>query len=171
MEEDYVTIKNELESYKMNLSQRPTILVANKMDLEGAKENLAKFKKKVNEEIIEISALTNDNLDILLYKVRDLLDKTPEFSLFENEEIKVKEYGFKEEKKFFEINRGDDGVFEVTGEGIRKIFDMTDFDSETGRFRFARELRYHGVDDELRRLGVQNGDTVRIFDFEFEFFD
>ena len=168
---DYVAIKNELESYKMNLSKRPTILVANKMDLEGAKENLAKFKKKVKDEIIEISALNNDNLEVLLYKIRDLIESAPEFSLFDSEEIKVKEYGLKEEKKFFEITKGDDGVFEVTGEGIRKLFDMTDFDSDTGRFRFARELRYHGVDDELRRLGVQNGDTVRIFDFEFEFFD
>ena len=168
---DYVAIKNELESYKMNLSKRPTILVANKMDLEGAKENLAKFKKKVKDEIIEISALNNDNLEVLLYKIRDLIESAPEFSLFDSEEIKVKEYGLKEEKKFFEITKGNDGVFEVTGEGIRKLFDMTDFDSDTGRFRFARELRYHGVDDELRRLGVQNGDTVRIFDFEFEFFD
>ena len=169
--EDYVAIKNELESYKMNLSQRPTILVANKMDLEGAKENLAKFKKKVKEDIIEISALNNDNLEVLCYKIRDLIDSTPEFSLFESEDIAVKEYGFKEEKKFFEINKDNDGVFVITGDGIRKLFEMTDFDSDTGRFRFARELRYHGVDDELRKLGVKNGDTVRIFDFEFEFFD
>ena len=155
----------------MNLSQRPTILVANKMDVEGAKENLAKFKKKVKDEIIEISAINNENLDVLLYKIRDLLDTTPAFSLFENEDIKVKEYGFKEEIIFFEINVDKDGIYNITGEGIRKLLDMTDFDSDTGRFRFARELRYHGVDDELRRLGVKNGDTVRIFDFEFEFFD
>ena len=48
---------------------------------------------------------------------------------------------------------------------------MTDFDSDTGRARFARQLRSYGIDDELRRLGVKNGDTVRIFDFEFEFID
>ena len=48
---------------------------------------------------------------------------------------------------------------------------MTDFDSETARHRFARQLRTYGLDDKLRKLGVQNGDTVRIFDFEFEFIE
>ena len=48
---------------------------------------------------------------------------------------------------------------------------MTDFDSDTGRHRFARQLRTYGLDEKLRKLGVQNGDTVRIFNFEFEFID
>ena len=48
---------------------------------------------------------------------------------------------------------------------------MTDFDSDYGRMRFARQLRTYGLDDQLRKLGVKNGDTVRIFDFEFEFID
>ena len=48
---------------------------------------------------------------------------------------------------------------------------MTDFNSDSGRYRFARQLRSYGLDDALRKLGVQNGDIVRIFDFEFEFID
>ena len=169
--EDYLIINNELKEYKMNLSKRPMIVVANKMDMPGAKENLLEFKKKVDVDVIEISAYKKENINELLYKIADTLDNTEQFSIFEDEELDVKEYGIKEDKPFFEIERQDDGVFNVTGEKLKRIFDMTDFDSETARFRFARQLRTYGLDDQLRKLGVKNGDTVRIFDFEFEFID
>lgn len=168
--EDFVTINEELESYKMNLSKRPMIVVANKMDQEEAKKNLEEFKKKADVNVIEISAYTKDNLEELLYKIADTLDVTDEFSLFEEEEEEV-EYTFNEEESFFTIERQDDGVYNVTGEKLRRLFDMTDFTSDTGKHRFARQLRTYGLDDELRKLGVENGDTVRIFDFEFEFID
>ena len=168
---DYLIINNELKEYKMNLSKRPMILVANKMDVPGAKENLIEFKKKVDLPIIEISAYTKENLNGLLYKIRDLLDTTEEFSLFEDDELEVVEYNYQEEKKPFTIERQDDGVYNVVGEKIEKIFKMTDFDSDIARARFARQLRSFGVDDALRKLGVKNGDLVRILDFEFEFYD
>lgn len=169
--EDYVTINNELKEYKMNLSKRPMIIVANKMDQPDAMENLKKFKEKVHEEIIPISAYRRENLDKLLYKIADTLDNTEEFSLFEEDELDVVEYGLKEEKEFFHIELQDDGVYNVTGDELLRLFQMTDFDSDTGRARFARQLRTYGLDDKLRKLGVKNGDTVRIFDFEFEFID
>ena len=97
--EDYVIINKELESYKMNLSKRPMIIVANKMDQEAAKANLIEFKKKVDLPIIEISAYTKQNLNELLYKIADTLDVTDEFSLFEEDEIDEEvEYGYVEEK-------------------------------------------------------------------------
>ena len=148
------------------------IIVANKMDQEIAKENLVEFKKKVDLPIIEISAYTKQNLNELLYKIADTLDVTDEFSLFEEDETELEvEYGFKEDEPFFVIEKQDDGVFNVTGEKLRRLFEMTDFNSDTGRYRFARQLRTYGLDNELRKLGVQNGDPVRIFDFEFEFID
>ncbi len=169
--EDYLTINKELESYKMNLMKRPMIIVANKMDMPEAKENLIEFKKKVNLPIYEISAYTKENVDNLLYKIADLLDETEEFSLFEDEELEEVEYGLKEEEPFFTIEQQSDGVYNVTGTKLKRLFDMTDFDSDYGRMRFARQLRTYGLDNALRKLGVQNGDTVRIFDFEFEFVD
>ena len=170
--EDYVIINKELENYKMNLSKRPMIIVANKMDQEVAKENLVEFKKKVDLPIIEISAYTKQNLNELLYKIADTLDVTSEFSLFEEDEVDEEvEYGYVEEKEFFHIEQQDDGVFNCTGDGLKRLFDMTDFNSDSGRYRFARQLRSYGLDDALRKLGVQNGDIVRIFDFEFEFID
>ncbi|MDE6241680.1 MAG: GTPase ObgE [Anaeroplasmataceae bacterium] len=168
---DYQIINQELASYKMNLTKRPQIIVANKMDMESAKENLKEFKKKVKDPIIEISAYTKQNLDELLYRIADILAVTPEFSLFEDEEIEEVEYGIREEEPFFTIEKQSDGVYNVTGTKLKRLFDMTDFDSDYGRMRFARQLRTYGLDDSLRKLGVQNGDTVRIFDFEFEFVD
>ncbi len=169
--EDFNIINNELKEYKMNLSKRPMIVVANKMDLPNAKENLIEFKKHVDLPIIEISAMAHDNLNELLYKIADTLETTEAFSLFEEDELDVVEYTFKEEEKPFTIEKQDDGVYNVRGKKIEKIFAMTDFDSDIARARFARQLRSFGVDDELRKLGVQNGDLVRILDFEFEFID
>ncbi len=169
--EDFNIINNELKEYKMNLSKRPMIVVANKMDLPNAKENLIEFKKHVDLPVIEISAMAHDNLNELLYKIADTLETTEAFSLFEEDELDVVEYTFKEEEKPFTIEKQDDGVYNVRGKKIEKIFAMTDFDSDIARARFARQLRSFGVDDELRKLGVQNGDLVRILDFEFEFID
>ncbi|MCR5646914.1 MAG: GTPase ObgE [Acholeplasmatales bacterium] len=169
--EDFKIINSELKEYKMNLSKRPMIIVANKMDLPGAKENLEEFKKHVDLPVIEISAMAHDNLNELLYKIADTLETTEAFSLFEEDELDVVEYTFKEEEKPFVIEKQDDGVYNVSGKKIEKIFAMTDFDSDIARARFARQLRSFGVDDELRKLGVQNGDLVRILDFEFEFID
>ncbi|MDE7264244.1 MAG: GTPase ObgE [Anaeroplasmataceae bacterium] len=169
--EDYLIINKELESYKMNLLKRPMIIVANKMDMPTAEENLRKFKEKVQLPIYEISAYTKENVEDLLYKIADTLAVTQEFSLFEDEEIEEVEYGLREEEPFFAIEKQSDGVYNVTGTRLKRLFDMTDFDSDYGRMRFARQLRTYGLDDSLRKLGVQNGDTVRIFDFEFEFVD
>ena len=169
--EDYVIINNELKEYKMNLANRPMIIVANKMDLPQAKENLKEFKKKVQLPIIEISAYTKENLNELLYKIADTLDSTESFSLFEEDELDVVEYGLEEEKKPFTIEKQSDGVYNITGDKIKRVIEMTDFDSDTARYRFARQLRAYGVDDALRKLGVQNGDTVRIYDIEFEFIE
>lgn len=169
--QDYVTINQELESYRMNLTKRPMIVVANKMDVIEAKKNLEEFKKMVDVPVVEISAYTKENLDELLYKIADTLAVTKEFSLFEDEEEEEVEYGFAEEEAFFTIEKQSDGVYNVTGNKLQRLFEMTDFDSDYGRLRFARQLRTYGLDDALRKLGVQNGDTVRIFDFEFEFID
>ena len=153
----------------MNLINRPMIIVANKMDVPGAEENLKEFKKHVDAEIFEISALEKKNLKPLLYKIADTLETTDAFSLFEEDELDVVEYGLKEEEEFFHIEKDSDGVFNVSGKGLEKLFNMTDFDSEVARHRFARQLRTYGLDDKLRKLGVKNGDTVRLLDFEFEF--
>ena len=167
--EDYVKIRKELESYKFDLLKRPEIIVANKMDLPIAKENLEEFKKHVDKEIIPISAYTKEGLTPLLYKIRDLLDVTPNFTMYEDKDF-VTEYNFTPEEEKYKIENVN-GVYNITGAGLKRLFEMTDFSSYEATRRFARQLKSMGIDEELRRLGVQNGDLVKIFDYEFEFID
>ena len=170
--DDYIKINEELKSYKMNLIKRPQIVVANKMDMPNAEENLIEFKKKTGiKDVIAISAYTKLNLEELKYKIASTLETAETFSIFEDDEFEIKEYTYTEDEEPFIIELQDDGVFNVTGAKLKRAFDMTDFDSETARFRFARQLREYGLDDALRKRGVKNGDTVRIFDFEFEFIE
>ena len=167
--DDYVKIRHELEEYKLDLLKRPEIIVANKMDVEGAKENLEEFKKHVDKEIFTISAYTKEGLTPLLYRIRDLLDVTPNFTMYEDKDF-VKEYNFTPEEEKYKIEKVD-GVYNITGSGLKRLFEMTDFSSYEATRRFARQLKTMGIDEDLRKLGVQNGDIVKIFDYEFEFID
>ena len=170
--EDYVKINEELRLYNEKLLLRPQIVVANKMDLQGAEENLEEFKKKVPDvTIVPISAYTRNNLDELLYKVADVLDTVNINEFTETITEEVVEYVFQKEDEPFKITLDDDGVYNVSGPMIKKFFDVTDFSRDENLKLFARRLRNLGVDNELRRLGVKHGDTVRILDYEFEFFD
>jgi len=172
--EDYQKINHELGTYKMNLLKRPQIIVANKMDLPNSKENLEKFKSKIKEEIeiIPISAITHQNLNEMLYKVADLLATASFYPIYEEDEFADKKlYEIEVDKPKFEIKLEDDGVYTVTGDVIERLFKMTNFSQHDSVQRFAKMLRKYGVDHALREKGVQNGDVVRIFNFEFEFID
>ena len=168
--DDYNKINLELESYKPDLLKRPQIIVANKMDLPCAEENLEEFKKQLNVEVIAMSAFTKNNLNELIYKIADKLE---EVKLIPEEiiETEVVEYKFKEEEEPFTLVLCEDGVYNVVGPMIKKLFDKTDFNNDPSIRRFAKQIRDLGVDAALREKGVQNGDTVRILDYEFEFFD
>jgi GTP-binding protein len=172
--QDYLVINNELGSYKYDLLKRPQIIVANKMDLPDAQDHLALFKEQLEADvpIVPISAYTRDNLNELLYKTMELLESTRPFNLYEDTDYEeVVDYTFTPDEQTFRIDLADDGVYEVTGGPLRKIFAMTDFTKDQSVKRFSRILRSLGVDAALRDRGVQHGDTVRIFDYEFEFID
>jgi len=172
--EDYQVINRELKTYKYNLLARPQIIIANKMDLPDAETQLELFKEQLEDDydIIPISAATKDNIQELLYKTADLLERTESFELYQDEDYEaIVEYTFTKEETLFEINLGDDGIYDLTGDRLKKIFLMTDFSKDQSIKRFARILRSLGIDKKLRDKGVKNGDTVRIFDFEFEFVD
>ncbi|MFS0875519.1 GTPase ObgE [Solibacillus isronensis] len=174
--DDYVTINNELEQYNLRLLERPQIIVANKMDMPNAEENLEEFKKKVGEDvkIFPISAVSRQGLKPLLFEIADLLEVTPEFLLhdvIDEESDAVVMYKHEGQGVDFEISRDDDGAYVLSGYTIERLFKMTDFSREDGIRRFARQLRAMGVDEELRKRGAQNGDTVRLMEFEFDFVD
>lgn len=172
--EDYVTINKELEQYNLRLLERPQIIVANKMDMPGAEENLQKFLEKYQDDypVFPVSALTKKGLKEVLFAIADTLEKTPEFPLWRDEmEEGVNRVIYKHEpdKKEFEITRVPDGSFVLSGEAVERLFKMTDFSRDESVRRFARQLRRMGVDDALRERGAKHGDTVRLLGFEFEF--
>ena len=167
--DDYVTINNELEKFSPKLIQKPQIIVANKMDMEMAHENLENFKKKVNVPIYEISAMNNEGLEDVLVALGDLIDNTEDIPLFEDEQFEGHVlYKFKKEEPYT-ITREDNGTWVISGAELEKLFRMTKFTTDEGILRFTRRLRKMGVDDKLEELGAQEGDIVRILDFEFEY--
>ncbi|MED5046242.1 Obg family GTPase CgtA, partial [Geobacillus stearothermophilus] len=103
----------------------------------------------------------------------DVLHTTPEFPLQDPAEPAEQRvvYKYEKEKPPFPITRGSDGAFSRSGDKIEKRLQMTDFSREESVRRFARQLRAMGVDDALRERGAQDGDTVRLLDYEFEFVD
>ncbi|AIF43312.1 GTPase ObgE [Virgibacillus sp. SK37] len=171
--EDYLKINKELTQYDMNLMKRPQIIAANKMDMPGASENLELFKKKIDSEIpvYEISALTKDGVRDILFAIADMLERIPKIApeLEENEEKVI--YRYQKEDAPFQISRDDDGAYVLSGDKIEKLFKMTDFARDEAVQRFARQLRGMGVDEALRKRGAEDGDTIRLLDYEFEFIE
>ena len=166
--DDYITIRKELENFNPKILEKPEIIVANKMDLEGAKENLEKFKKKVNVEIYEISALLEEGIDKVLIKVADMLDNLPKKPLYEKEKFESHIlYQFKQEKPFTIEKQNHKWI--IRGEKVEKLLRMTKFSSDESALRFAHKLKKMGIDEELRKKGVEEGDTIQILDFEFEY--
>lgn len=174
--EDYLTINKELKEYNLRLTERPQIIVANKMEMPGAEENLQKFKEQLEEDypVFPISAITRQGLRDLLFAIADKIEQTPEFPLQQEEEetgVHRVIYKHEVEQTEFVITRDSAGTFIVSGDAIEKLFKMTDFSRDESVRRFARQLRGIGVDAALREKGAKDGDTVKLLEYEFEFID
>ncbi len=166
--DDYVKICKELEEFDPKLLKRPQIIIANKMDAKSAQENLEKFKKKVKDvEIYPVTALLNDGLEKVMTILADLLDKTEEEKLEEDEKYEsFVLYKFKKEEPF--TVEKEENVWVVKGKEVEKLLSMTRFGTEEAEVRFANRLRKMGIDDKLFELGAEVGDKVRILDMEFD---
>jgi len=167
--DDYIKIRKELEEFSDKLLNKKEIIVANKMDEVGAKENLELFKKKVKDKlVIEISAIKGENLDTLINVLSKLVSETEDEVLYDND---VQEghvlYKFKVEKPFTITKEGN--VYIIKGDQIEKIFKMTNFNTEESIPRFAKKLRRMGIDEELEKMSINEGDIIRILDYEFEY--
>ena len=166
--EDYLTIRKELENFSPKLIQKPEIIIANKMDIESSKKNLEEFKQKVKVPIYEVSAIQNKGLDEVLKALKELVKNTKDEVLFP-EEVQESHvlYKFKKEKPFTIIK--ENNTYIIKGATVEKLFQMTNFNTEESFFRFSSKLRKMGIDDELEKMGIEEGDTVRILDYEFEY--
>lgn len=166
--EDYQIIQEELRQYSPELAKRPMIIVANKMDISGAEENLKRLRESLGEEteIFPVSAATGEGLKDLVYRIAQLLPDIPAPEIFVREEEQHK-VTHAEEKERFELTQ-EDGIFVISGKEIEKHVKMTLFESEEGVYRFQNILKAMGVDDALREAGIKEGDKVQIAGVEFD---
>jgi GTPase len=165
--ENYHLIERELQLYSEDIYARPRFIALNKTDLIPAGDfgELRQKFEALGRLLFPISAITGQGLEPLLHALVDELDKTPE------EEIPVLMPALKAQADAFweVVKEGDD--FKVLGKRIRKMVEMTDLNNDEGLQYLHRRLARIGVIERLRELGVEEGQTVGIGDFEFSFTD
>lgn len=173
--EDYENIMHELASYEIDLSTKPMIIVANKMEMPDSADNLEVFKMEYREkygkevEIEEISTFTTQGVDELMQMTYEVLQTAPEP---EELEITVEDdfiITLEDDESKFTLERNDDGTWVVDGIEIQRLVEVTNFTREEAVHRFSRQLRGLGVDEALREAGARDGDTVSIGGMEMEF--
>ena len=167
--EDYDAIMKELEAYG-DLRNRPMIVVANKMDLPGAEENLARLREKLAGTgigIYPVSAATKQNFNALLYATVELLETCPPAEPFQEEALGDLE-DLNGEPFTVEV---EGNVYFVSGREMERLMDSVNFDNEESLNYFHRSLRRRGVIDALREKGAKEGDSVVIGEMEFDFIE
>ncbi len=169
--ENIKKINLELTRYQSKLSDRPQVIACNKMDIPEAQENLEKIKAEFEPQgykIFPISAATNSGLDDLLLEVGNILKNYPEDIIFQED---FEEYVEEEIKAArFTIEIDDEGVYDVQGNGIERMLGFTNLETEKGYAYFQKYMRQTGIIDALEEQGIQEGDTVRLYDLEFEYY-
>ncbi len=169
--EDYESIYNELKNYDERLINKPSIIIANKMDIEGAKENLDRFRNKYSEtEIYEVSAIMQQGFDSLIIRLADIVDSTETVPLYKEEDYASHVlYKFNDAKPYT-ITR-ENNVWIIRGKEVEKLFEMTRFNEDESVARFGRKLKGMGIDEDLEKMGAKRGDEVQIKEYIFEFKD
>lgn len=167
--EDYEKIRKEIDAFHDKLKNKKEIVIANKMDLETAEENLKEFKKAYPKlEVYPISAIHQDGFDHLIKKLADLLDTLEEEKIYNEEDYESYiVYKFQNERPY--TIKNENGIWILEGKDIEELFKMTRFTEDEAVLRFARKLKGMGVEEELERLGAKRGDEVQILDYIFEF--
>ena len=167
--EDYHKINKELKKYSEKIARRTQILVANKMDLREAQENLPRLRELAEREglkLFAISAATREGLPELIDYVGQWLDNyVPEP---EAEDTQVIYDEDKEDPEQVTVKRDMSGDFVVTGKALEKLVAMTNFQNDEALRRFQYIWRIKGIDEKLKERGVREGDTVHIGEMEFE---
>ena len=164
---DYLSIRDELGKYSKKLLEKPEVIIANKMDIDSSIKNLELFMKRTKLPVIEVSAINNKGLDLVIKKLEELVKSIPDESLFKDDEQESHVlYKFRREKPF-SIEK-DGKVFVVKGKEVERLFRMTNFNTDEAMIRFSNKIRRMGIDDELIKMGIDDGDIVRILDYEFE---
>ena len=168
--EDFLKINEELKKYDVKLWDRPQIVAANKSDLLYDETVFENFKKKLNEmgytEIFKISAASRQGVDELMKAAAEALSKIPVRDL----EISEEDRFVPEEKRFtYTIREEEEGIFVVEGSFVDRLLLAVNVNDADSLRYFHKVLKNKGIIDELLQMGIQDGDIVRLNDFEFEF--
>ncbi|NLL29768.1 MAG: GTPase ObgE [Clostridiales bacterium] len=172
--EDFLKINEELKKYSVKLWDRPQIVVANKADMLYDEEVFENFKKKVNElgfdKVYKMSAATKQGVDEVIKEAARMLAEIPVTEL----EIPEEERFIPEEKKFtyeISIEDGEEGnkIFIISGTFVDRLLNAVNVNEVDSLRYFHKVLRNKGILDELREMGIEDGDIVRLNDFEFEY--
>lgn len=167
--EDFDIINAELQNYNAELSQRPQIVAANKCDIaeESARDKFKSYIEQQGLSYFEISAATGQGTRELVFEIAKRLEELPPIKEFEAEAPSADELAAKV-KNEFQITREDD-VFIIDAVWLGQVLGSVNMDDYESLQYFQRVLRSSGIIDKLEEMGVQEGDTVSILDFEFEY--
>ncbi|MCR5271877.1 MAG: GTPase ObgE [Lachnospiraceae bacterium] len=171
--DDIKKISEELLKYNPELLEKPQVIAANKTDAiyGDANEIIDRLKAEFEGKgirVFAISAVSGEGVKELLYYVSDMLDKLPkEVTVYEQEYDPALHF-FEEES--YTVERADDGAFVVEGPKIDKMLGYTNIDSEKGFLFFQKFLKEQGILKELEGMGITDGDTVRMYGHEFDYY-
>ena len=169
--EDFYAINKELEKYSEKLSKRKQIIVANKMDAMQDEELIKKVEelaKKEGLELYKISAATKMGVEELIDHVNEVLKTLPKEDLIEVEDKMV--YTLEDKKDNWEI-KIENGVFKVTGKAIERLMGRINIEDNESMYYLQKNLKNMGVEDKLKEMGVKEGDTVILDDWELEWYE
>lgn len=168
---DYYAIQEELKKYSETLSKRKQLLVATKTDVmqdETLYHQLEQLAQKEQQEFFAISAVTRKGVAELMARVSELLKELPKEEFVPMEERKI--YTLEEEKEGFEITKQAD-IFIVDGPSVQRLMAKVNLEDNESFYYFQKGLEKLGVNEALKKAGVKEGDTVRIVDWELEWYD
>ena len=172
--EDILAINRELEAYNPELLEKPQVIAANKIDAiyEGENEiieNLRKIFEPEGIEVYPISAVSGKGVKELLFAVKALLAECPQDTIVFEQEFFPELYQ-EEEEPYTVVFDEEDDVYVVEGPSIEKMLGYTNIDSEKGFLFFQKFLKQQGILKELEKLGIEEGDTVRMYGLEFDYY-
>ncbi len=168
---DYLIINDELKDYGADLEKRPQIVVATKMDAEGAEERKKEFDEKLGFESYSLSSLTHKGIDKLLYKIADLVDETPLFPIkgvSDETEMKVYDAHENATENYMVLADGK-GSWVLKGNNLEKRASLINVSTDEGVEQLIKLLNSVDVDRKLKEAGAVDGDTVSICGFEFTY--
>lgn len=170
---DFNKINDELNHYAPKLLEKPQLIAANKIDLLEKEDIYKDFERKMKEkgyEVFPISAATNKGLKELMREALTKLNSIMTEPLTDESE-KFKQYKIEQKENKEIYVRKENDYYIVEGKPVEKLLSSTNFDDIDSLRYFQNFLRKRGIVDELKKLGVQDGETVKILDFEFEYYD